>query len=497
MGHPVNEDQFRLVVGGSEVPIISAYSVHAGVFEVPATFDMTVGHSGLMVDLLHGFAEFTPFELYVNDVRVMVGEIDELSGTSGNKTELKVTGFDRLARLTTTKIDSERSFSEETFASLTEKALAEVGLADVSLYSSNLANRKAITGSVRSVAGPTIESQQTPGQPPAQGFRVVNGQLVPLPPPPTTPNSSAPTVAAKRAQVVLNSLTMESGTTWWDFLIAQYARGGLFLWADVFGSFVLATPDGKQAPLYRLVRRRGVNGEPGEVTFLGQPDFRRSTRNRYSEIRVQGRKGTGPNGRGQVEGVVYDEEMIALLNPEPADRANGGKRKKINVYPDPKCKTNAQAKFLALRKMAQSRRDGCSLSYTVSGHTVNAISGGGRLVWQPDTVVQVFDEDLGIDEPYYLDSCSYSRGPKSMTRLNLMRCEDLLFGEEDLETPPPVRKAGLPKVVRMGKTEVFRPKWTKNPNWGGLPTLSDPNGFDSDRIITPDGIVDASGNPRL
>jgi hypothetical protein len=75
-----------------------------------------------------------------------------------------------------------------------------------------------------------------------------------------------------------------------------------------------------------------------------------------------------------------------------------------------------------------------------------------------------------------------------------MRCEDLLFGEEDLLNPP--RLASKKGLVRMGRTEVFRPKWTKNPNWGGLPTLSDPNGFDSDRIITPEGIVGADGSPR-
>ncbi len=144
--------------------------------------------------------------------------------------------------------------------------------------------------------------------------------------------------------------------------------------------------------------------------------------------------------------------------------------------------------------MADSRRNSFSLSYNVAGHTVDAISGGGRLVWQPDTVVHVVDEELGIDGPMYLESCDYARAPKCTTRLNLMRCEDLLYGEEDLLNPP--RLASKKGLVRMGKTEVFRPKWTKNPNWGNLPTLNDPNGFDSDRSITPEGIVGADGAPR-
>jgi hypothetical protein len=468
MAHAVNDDKFRLLVDGKDTPIVSTYSANAGVFEVPAQFEMSVGHTGLLTELLHNYCEYTPFELFVNDVKVMEGEIDELTGPQGNATQLKIVGLDRLARLTSTELDSDRSFAEVSFADLTEIALAEVGLRNVSVVSSNLANRKAITGKskVTETVKPTEESTET---------------------------ELAETVQ-KRTKTVLNSLVIEAGTTWWDFLSTQYARGGLFLWADVFGGFVLGQPNGKQEPICRLIRRRGGSGEAGEVTFLGQPEFRRCTRQRYSEFHVQGRKGSGADGRGFAQDTVFDPEMIALLNPLEADRANGGKRKKVKIYRDDKIKAPAQATFLALRKMAESRRNGLSLSYNVSGHTVSAISGGGRLVWQPDTVVHVVDEELGIDGPMYLESCSYARAPKSTTRLSLMRCEDLLFGEEDLLNPP--RLASKKGLVRMGRTEVFRPKWTKNPNWGGLPTLSDPNGFDSDRIITPEGIVGADGSPR-
>ncbi len=460
MTHAVNEDTFRLLVAGEETPIVSTYSAVAGVFEVPAQFSMMVGHTGLLKELLHNYCEYTPFELLINDVKVMQGEIEELTGPSGNATQLRVSGSDRLARLTGSELDSDRSFSEVSFADLTTIALAEVGLDDVIVVPSNLANRKAITG--KSKVTEVVKASQE-----------------------STETELAETVQ-KRTKTVLNSLTMEAGTTWWDFLSAQYQRGGLFLWADVFGGFVLGQPDGKQEPLYRIVRRRSGKGdESGEVTFLGQPEFRRSVRQRYSEFQVQGRKGSGANGRGFAQDTIYDEEMIALLNPLEADRANGGKRKKVKIYRDDKIKAPAQATFLALRKMSEARRNGLSLSYTVSGHTVNAISGGGRLVWQPDTVVHVVDEELGIDGPMYLDSCDYSRAPKCTTRLNLMRCEDLLFGEEALLDPP--RLASKKGLVRPAPPEKFNPRWILSPNWGLLQVGN--TGFTKDEAPRADGSI--------
>lgn len=440
MGHAVNEDRFRLLVDGKDVPIAKTYTVNASVFTVPAQFSMVVGHNGLLTELIHSYAEYTPFELYVNDVKVMQGEIDDLAAVGNDETSLKISGRDRLARLLKSELHSDRTFSNVSFTDLTEAALAEVGLGDVSLVSSNLANRKAITGTykVTEVVNPSQESSDT---------------------------EIAQTVE-KRTKTVKKSLVVEAGTTWWDFLQPQFQRGGLFLWADVFGGFVLGQPNGKQPPLYRIVRRSNGKGDQGDVTILGNPDFHRSTRGRYSEFHVMGRKGSGTDGRAFAFKRQIDDEMVALLNPNEADRADGGKRKEIKVYQDDKVKTPEQAAFLALRKMAETRRNAFTLSYPVSGHTVQALSGGGRLVWQPDTTVHVVDDVLGIDEVMYIDDVTYDRAPKSTCKLSVMRTRDLLYGEEDLVAPPPQPKKS---AVRMGRTEVFHPVWEKNPNWGNLP----------------------------
>lgn len=445
MGHPVNEDRFRLLVDGAEVALAKTYSVNASVFSVPAQFSMVVGHNGLLSSLLVGFAETTPFELYVNDVRVMVGEIDDHAAVGNDETALRVSGRDRLARLIKSKVPGDRQFKDCTFTDLVTEALKDVGLGDIKVTPSNLANRKAITGKykVSELVNPATDSTDT-----------------------TIAES-----VEKRTKTVHKSLVIEAGNTWWEFLQPQFQRGGLFLWANVFGGFVLGQPNGKQPPSYRILRRSTGKGESGDVTILGQPEFHRSTRGRYSEFTIQGRKGSGKDGRGFAQATKYDDEMIALLNPEQEDRANGGKRKEREFHKDDKVKTPEQAAFLAIRKMAESRRNAFTLRYTVSGHTAQAYSGGGRLVWQPDTTVHVIDEVLGIDEVMYVDDVDYDRAPKSTCKISVMRCEDLLYGEEDLLAPEPkrpVKTALKPKVIEEEFEATF---WQKNPNWGSLPTL--------------------------
>ncbi len=466
MGHAVNEDKFRLLVDGVECPLVKTYSVNASVFTVPAVFSMTVGHNGLLSTLLNAFSEGTPFELFVNDVRVMIGEIDDLAAAGKDETTLKVAGRDRLARLSKSEVDSDRSFTNVTFTDLVEAAIQAVGLGDVSVVSSNLANRKAITGTykVHDLVGPASEETDTD----------LEGTV------------------KKRTKTVHKSLVIEAGNTWWEFLQPQLQRAGLFLWADVFGGFVLGQPNGKQAPLYRILRRSTGKGEAGDVTILGQPEFHRSTRGRYSEFHVTGHKGSGKDGRGIAFARQIDEEMVAVLNPDPANRADGGKRKEIKLYRDDKVKKLEQAGFLALRKMAESRRNALTLNYTVSGHTVNALNGGGRLVWQPDTTVHVIDEVLNIDEVMYVDDVSYDREPKSTCKISVMRCEDLLFGDEDLVTPVPKRSALAATKVRIGKTTVEHLEWTKNPNWGQLPTL----GWRKATAEDQGGTGDTSGSGR-
>jgi hypothetical protein len=85
----------------------------------------------------------------------------------------------------------------------------------------------------------------------------------------------------------------------------------------------------------------------------------------------------------------------------------------------------------------------------------------------------VVDDDLGIDGPMYVESCVYRRVPQTTTEIHLMRIEDLVFAEEDVDNPPKklAKKPGVANV-RVGKTEVYRVQamWRKDPTMGNLPT---------------------------
>lgn len=453
----IEDEIVRLKLNGEAVPIASTYEVESGVMDVPAVFSMTVGHSGIVGDLVAAYRPYvTPFELWIGDTRISQGETDEVSLKGGDGSELNITGRDLVKRLTDTELPGDRTFAEKTFRQLTEIALEECGIDAPLISTDNIANRKAITG-IQSVAevGPTTF------------FNVATGQ-----------QEEAP-AAARSTRSTFRTIKVEVGTSWFDFLVDQLRRAGLFIWAAVDGSFVLTAPQGNQAPLYRILRRRTTIDQPGAVTVLGQPSFSHNPSKRFTEVQVFGRGGGGKAGRGKVQASAFDDEMIALLNDDPADRVNGGKRKKKTHIKDDKVRTVAQALFLARRKIAESRRAGWSLSYTVAGHTAPALTGGGQAIWQPDTVVEVVDDELGIEGPMYVESVTYRRSPHTTTTIKLLRIEDLIFAEEDVTAQKAGTRPGLQKA-RRGVTTVENIRsdthaiWKRSPQWGNLPVMSTP-----------------------
>jgi prophage tail gpP-like protein len=198
-------------------------------------------------------------------------------------------------------------------------------------------------------------------------------------------------------------------------------RAGLFLWAAADGTFVLDTPNGAQDPSYRLVRQR--DDKPG-ASNVKSYHYSRDATHRHSEVVVYGKGGGRKQGRAKSKGGFEDEEMIAL-----------GYKQQL-VLRDPKCENAAQALFLAKRRIAEERRQGIRLEYTIAGHTLPAFSkdddngGASRFaVVTPDTVVQVDDHELGIHGPWYIERVRRTRSPHTETTLGLMRPEDLVFGE--------------------------------------------------------------------
>lgn len=454
-----DEDGVRIKLAGQTIPIYENYRVRCGVLEVPAQFEITVGHGGMFSELAATYPPLTPFELYIGDKKVQEGETDGY-GNDPEKTSMAMTGRDYLARLQDHEILDERSFAEKTYTDLTKTALEAVGLGDRTLVALNSANRKAITGKEsRELEKHTIEDQTETGSSPD-----------------------------KTVIEVRRTLKGESGTRWLEFLVEQYRRAGLFLWSDHSGNFVLSQPNAAQSPLYRILRRRG--SLTNEVSALGIPTVHNDVRNRFTEYRVVGRAGGGKHGRAAILGKYIDEEMVALRNARPEDRANGGKLRKVQTIRDTHVRSVEQANYLARRKCAEARRNGWKCTYRVGGHSTPAI-GGGRAVWAPDTVVEVLDDELGLTGVMYLESVTFVRdGEATYTDLHVMRIEDLIFAEE---APEVVKKR--PKLqVRRGVTTVERPSfqlqgvsilgnpvsqktvWTTDPNVSvGAPVVINPD----------------------
>lgn len=440
MAHSYEEETVRLRLDGEIVPIAISYKVAMGIFQVPCAFSMTVGHAGIFAELASRFPPGTPFSLELGGKVIASGETDGFA-TSGETTVMNIKGRDWMSRLHDTELTEDQTFSEKTYRAIVELALKEVGLSDRLLFSSDTANRKAITGTT-TVARETntkTEEQVTEG-----GQADGDGQ----------------------SRTIYRVVKAEVGNSWLEFITSQNKKAGLFLWATFDGDFVLSRPNGNQAPIYRILLK------PNDVVSVVGRDFSHDTTQRYTEFRVFGRGGGGKKGRARAMASVFDEEMIAILNPDPADRVDGGKRQKVHCIKDSKVRSKEHAEHLARRMMAESRRNSWKLSYTVAGHTTPGMNGNGRLVWQPNTVVEVVDDQLGIQGPMYVESIDFERGPAptgTTTKLTLLRIEDMVF-EEELDSvkaskPRLVEKPGVAAPVLEGFTLLF--PWDKGPNRDG------------------------------
>jgi prophage tail gpP-like protein len=296
-------------------------------------------------------------------------------------------GRGHLKRLLMRCVTTEVQLKDTTYPALVTHALSECGLRDHLLQTSNAANRKIRSG-VHVLA--RIEPRTL-------------DEII-----------ASPTSGGKTIQTVQAKL----GENWWQLVKSKLDRAGLFLWDDAEGNFVLSQPNGHQSPTYRVVRWRGKNPNAVNAT---RSSYKNDTSHRHSEVIVRSRTGGKEYGRRNVVGRFDDPEMRALGYDNPL------------VLRDTKATSPEEAEFLARRRLAEERREGWRLVYTVAGHTTSSlVAGGGRAVWTPDTVVEVKDDEYGIDGVFYLESCVYRADPVSTeTTLRLMRLGDLVFGAEE------------------------------------------------------------------
>lgn len=422
------DDRVRLVLNGTDTRIFQTYVVRCSMFQQPAIFEVTLGHSRELAELQRLYPPNTPFQLFVGDYPQFTGFTDGyVSESDGDGGTFTIRGRDVLARLLDCDVQSDRTFTNVTYVQLVRTAMEECGLGDRLLIADNEANAE-IRGGVGVTHTPTAASAATPkATPPPK-------PITPLP----TPSSPDPATdaglrgllggaegvartlgvagaGAKRGGSLDSfTITAKLGTRWLQFLQEYLEKAGLFLWADFEGNIVLSAPNGQQSPTYHFVRKRGQDRNAGNVVGAR---FLNDTRTRFSFVQVFARGNGKKKGRGKLNNAFIDDEMVAF----------GFNR--ARTFRDAHCLSEAQAEKYARHKIAEGNRAGWNLTYTVKGHFALTVD-GERAVLCPDMVAQVDDDEFDIHRELYVEAVEFRASPKTTTTVTMMRPEDLVFEKD-------------------------------------------------------------------
>jgi prophage tail gpP-like protein len=372
-----------LLLDGEQLTIAKRYEVKMGVIDQPAGFAIDIGDTTLAKKLIDAYPPNTPFELAIAGVTMFRGRTDgwTVSGNSGG-TQVVLRGRDGLAKLFNAYVTVGKSWEDLSYEQLTRKVLDEVyGAGKYKLDLGGEARRQALAGS-------NVREQKKSDR-------------------------FAKSATSKK------KLQAKIGQQWYgDLLKPTLDRAGLFLMAGLEeDSFILTTANPAQDPIAKIFRRRGdLQSQVLSYSFRNEPTMR------FSRCDVYGRDGGGKEARTKVVGSYIDNEM-----------GEWGVERPFTIS-DPKCTTLEQAEFLARRKMSELRRQAWALEYTVRGHVTYGYLSRlpqNYVIWAPDCVVHVQDEDLGIDGMHYLESVTFSADPHATTRLRLMRQADVFFGTDE------------------------------------------------------------------
>jgi prophage tail gpP-like protein len=398
-------DTVLIRLGDDDLKIVENYEVKVSVLQQPAAFTLRLGSGETASQILKRYPPGTPFALFVGAAghrsQIQSGRIYSRGAPSGKHTQVEIKGRDHLAALFDDEVQFEYTFPDKTYYELTRKVLNVVGLTErtedgapkFALYSNNDNNRQLVS------RVPTAKPQ-------------AKGELV------EQKETGATSGAGK---LVYQTLKTSVGTRWYDFLQQQYKLAGLFLWATGEGNFALAQPRADQPPAYKILRQRGQLRDHGNIL---ECRFQDDVTNRHAMIIVHGRGGSGKNGRGKIFGHYTDKEMVAY------DLHN------VRTVHDEDIKSDQEAKYLARKLVAEERRAGWQLEYTMSGHIIpSVVAKDSTAVWCPDMVCRVDDEELDIHGNFYIEAVTFSRSPETTTTVTLMRPEDLVFADKLFSDP--------------------------------------------------------------
>lgn len=399
-----NEDIVSITVGDEGLSAsnskngrtdVESYEVKISTFQQPSAFTIRVGRSTNTAELLKRFSHGKNFVLHIGETKVQTGTIYGQGVPSMRSTNVELKGRDYIARLFDDDIQDELTFNDKSYYDLTRRVLNVVGMREQAdrfkLTASNEANRELI-----SRARKVKRRSKKPG---AQIIEEIQTG-----------------VGAGGGKLVQTKIQANVGTSYYNFLQEQYKLAGLFLLATADGNFVLFQPNADQEPAYKVLVQ---DDQPLALGRAIDRSFSDDATQRHSACVVYGRAGTGTDGRSKIRGYYIDEQMTGY-----------GFDHVRTIY-DQDVKSEEQANYVARRWIAEERRQGWKLEYTLSGHILPSTKGtDGYLVWTPDMVCEVTDQQLGfVEQPFYIQEVTFRRSPHMTTTISLMRPEDLVFAE--------------------------------------------------------------------
>lgn len=428
------DDSVQLVINNETVVLAKSYRVSIHYLQVPAKFTISVGSGNLAKEIYAKYPPGSPFVLYVGGVAQFQGVLDEVRRGNPGATEVVLSGRDAMAHLVDDHLREDKSFTHSSYEDLVKAALNGSGAEPYALFYDPNAARLAVAGKPITETVKVQVGEINPNDLRVLAVEPVPGQDLRYSPLDIDLRLFNDVTRIKGYKCE-NPIEWKAGQTWYACLKKELDRAGLMLRASVDPegldayNFILAAPVVSK-PVFGLLHLRGERRFANFATVY-PPQYRNSVVGRFAHYRILGRAGGGKNGRKQVEGTYTDEEMVAL-----------GFDWKHFVTKDDYAKTTDHATYLARRAAAEHRRTNWELVYPVKGHVAPLFEDPAQFaVWGIDNIVRVKDEENGIEGDYWIEGVEMFGGADgTKTEINLMRPEDLVFGQDQFDTGPKIKK---------------------------------------------------------
>lgn len=381
----IDESDITLSIAGQEIRYVQKYEVEYGIFTQPGTFSVVVGWSQSAGKLIENVRPYMPFKLNVGGKPAFSGRLDSILVREGEGTEVHLTGRDNIGDLFRYKIDRDMHFSKSTYVGLLNDVLEYIGISP-----------RVILGDATEMANKRIGM-------PVRRYGIA-----------LDPDTDQFEIK-ESISTINSSISAKLGDTFFSFLKAYFDRTNLFLWSGTDNEFVLSRPNVKQDPIYSLLRGRDLDSLRNRANCK-LVEYKNDITDRHAFINTNVRTGTARAGRTSIIGSVTDDEILALG------------LKNFRAVRDKKTNNAKQAEDMGKRILAEERRKGHRLIYVTAGHRTKSTT-GAEVVYAPDTMVKVLDEELNFNKNFYIESVKYTRniGSGTSTQLTLIDPAYMVF----------------------------------------------------------------------